>query len=293
MTSYADFLAAKQRRAERAGKDCTPDAVHPFLHPWQREIVAWAVRTGRAAIWADTGLGKSLMQLEWARLTTGTDRSALIVAPLAVCQQTVREAAKVGITAAYARSDQDITGPGIWVTNYERVHLFEPDRFDAVVLDEASILKNSDGKTRALLITHFAGVPHRLACTATPAPNDPEELTSQAEFLGHATRVNMLAAYFVHDDTGWRLKGHARGPMFRWMSSWAVAIRRPSDLGYPDDDYVLPGLEIVSHLLDIDVVPEGQLFATDLGGIGGRAKIRRETTASRVAYALELIRNDR
>lgn len=290
MTTYADFLAAKQRRAPDAGRPCTPEMVHPFLHPWQREIVAWAVRTGRAAIWADTGLGKSVMLLQWAHLLTAPNSgTALIVAPLAVCQQTIREAAKVGLAVAYARDGDDITAPGIWITNYERVDRFDAAVLDAVVLDEASILKNSDGKTRSLLISRFADVPFRLACTATPAPNDPEELTSQAEFLGHATRANMLAAYFVHDDTGWRLKGHARGPMFAWMSSWAVAIRRPSDLGYPDGDYILPGLETVPHLLDVDIVPEGQLFATDLGGVGGRAAVRKSTLAERCKTAAEVV----
>jgi SNF2-related domain/Helicase conserved C-terminal domain len=291
VTAYSEFLAAKTRVAPQAGRPCTTGDVHPFLHAWQAEIVAWAVQAGRAAVWADTGLGKSVMMLEWARLLTASNvaGNALIVAPLAVCQQTVREALKIGLAVAYARSEKDVTGPGIWITNYERVRLFDPALFDAVVLDEASILKNSDGKTRALLISHFADVPYRLACTATPAPNDPEELTSQAEFLGHATRVNMLAAYFVHDDTGWRLKGHARTPMFTWMSSWAVAIRRPSDLGYADGDYVLPGLDVVPHLLDIDVVPDGQLFATDLGGVGGRAAIRRLTLADRCKTAAELV----
>lgn len=286
MTAYADFLAAKKERAPLAGQPCQPDEVHPFLHEWQRRIVAWAVQTGRAALWEDTGLGKSLQQIEWARLSADT---SLIVAPLAVCHQTVREAARIGLTAAYTRGNEDVTGPGVWVTNYERAAGFDPDIFGAVVLDEASILKNADGKTRALLTEHFASVPRRLACTATPAPNEPEELTGQAAFLGYSTRANMLAAYFVHDDTGWRLKGHARGPMFAWMSTWAVAIRRPSDMGYPDGDYVLPGINVVPHLLDIDVVPEGQLFATDLGGVGGRAAIRRETLAERCKTTAELV----
>lgn len=292
--TYADFLTRKATVASKLGRDVDPTSVHPMLHPWQREIVAWAVRTGRAAIWADTGLGKTVMQIEWARLSTEPSAAgnALIVAPLAVCQQTVREAAKLGITARYIRDGAQVTGPGIWVTNYEMVEHFDPALFDAVVLDEASILKNSDGKTRTRLIRHFADVPARLSCTATPAPNDPEELTNQAEFLGRSTRVNMLASYFVHDSDGWRLKGHARGPMFRWMASWALAIRRPSDMGYPDGDYQLPGLDIVPHLLPVDLVPDGQLFATDLGGVGGRAKVRRETTAERVARAVEVINGD-
>ena len=284
--SYRDFLARKTAAAPEAGRAADVGDVHPMLHAWQKQIVTWAVRTGRAAIWADTGLGKTVVQLEWARLSGET---ALIVAPLAICQQTVREAAKLGITARYVRDGADVDGSGIWITNYEMVEHFDPALFDAVVLDEASILKNSDGKTRSLLIEHFAKVPARLSCTATPAPNDPEELTNQAAFLGHSTRTEMLAAYFVHDSDGWRLKGHARGPMFQWMAGWAVAIRRPSDMGYPDDGYQLPGLDIRSHLVHAEVQAEGQLFATDLGGVGGRAKVRRETLAARCERAAELV----
>lgn len=284
--SYADFISRKERHIEPIGHAVDASEVHPQLHEWQQRIVAWAVRTGRAAVWADTGLGKTFMQLEWARLSG--DR-VLIVAPLAVCQQTVREAAKLGIDAQYVRSDEDADGPGVWVTNYEMATHFDSDALDAVVLDEASILKQSDGKTRTALIRHFAAVKHRLACTATPAPNDIEELTNQAEFLGVTTRTNMLAAYFVHDDEGWRLKGHARGPMFTWMASWAVAIRMPSDLGYPDDGYILPGLEITPHLLPVDAAPEGQLFATDLGGVSGRAKVRKATLDARCERAAELV----
>jgi hypothetical protein len=169
------------------------------------------------------------------------------------------------------------------------VECFDPERLAAVVLDEASILKQSTGATRTMLIEHFAGVPRRLACTATPAPNEPEELTNQAAFLGVMTRANMLAAYFVHDQDGWRPKGHARGPMFKWMASWALAIRRPSDLGYDDDGYDLPGLTIEPHLLPVDIEAEGQLFATELGGVGGRARIRKDTLAARCQRAAEIV----
>jgi hypothetical protein len=287
--SYADFLATKHARINAAGRIVSTGQIHPMLHPWQAEIVQWAVKTGRAAIWADTGLGKTFMQVEWARLSGDT---ALIVAPLAVTQQTIREAAKLGVTATYIRSGEDIAGPGIYVTNYEMVERFDPDMLDAVVLDEASILKQSDGKTRTRLIQHFAHVPFRLACTATPAPNDPEELTNQAEFLGHMSRVHMLAAYFIHDDQGWRLKGHARTPMLQWMATWALAIRKPSDMGYPDDGYILPGLEIVPELLPVNLTPDDQLFATDLGGVGGRAAVRRETLTARVERTVELVRRE-
>lgn len=289
MTAYADFIAHKHPAPTFVGPDVKPDDVHPMLHDWQAEIVCWAVGIGRAAIWADTGLGKTFMQIEWARLVAPGEVS-LIVAPLAVCHQTVREAAKLGVTATYVRSGDGLA-PGMYVTNYEMVSHFDPAMIGCVVLDEASILKQSDGKTRTRLIEQFREVPFRLACTATPAPNDPEELTSQAEFLGHSTRVNMLAAYFIHDDVGWRLKGHAVKPMMQWMATWAIALRKPSDMGYDDDGYVLPGLNVVSHLLPVNIEQEGQLFSTDLGGVGGRAAVRRQTTEARVARAVELIRN--
>ena len=286
MTDYAKFLERKRRSAEPSGHPVSPSEVNPLLHPWQRRIVTWALQRGRAALWEDTGTGKTFQQLEWARLAG--DR-ALVVAPLAVCHQTIREAAKLGITARYVRSDTDASGPGIWVTNYEMAQRFNPAGLDAVVLDEASILKQSDGKTRTALIQHFAPVRYRLACTATPAPNDIEELTNQAEFLGIMPRTEMLAAYFVHDDEGWRVKGHARQPMFQWMTSWAVALVRPSDIGGSDDGYLLPGYEVIPHLLPVDVVPDGQLFAGDLGGIGGRAAVRKATLPARCEKTASLI----
>lgn len=285
MTTYAQFLARKQRSAGLYGRPCNAADTNPILHDWQADIVAWAVRKGHAAIWADTGLGKTFMQAEWARLSG--DR-ALIVAPLAVCHQTVREATRLGMAARYVREDDG--QPGLMVTNYEMATRFDPTALDAVVLDEASILKQSDGKMRTALIGHFAPVPARLACTATPAPNDPEELTNQAEFLGVMPRVEMLAAYFIHDDAGWRLKGHARGPMYQWMTSWAVALRRPSDIGYPDTGYNLPDLSIVPEIVYVDLpAPEGQLFAADLGGVGGRASVRKQTLTERVARATALV----
>lgn len=288
MSTYADFLARKVREHGTYGTVVTPGDVHPMLHDWQAELVQWAAQVGRCAIWADTGLGKTVMQLEWARLVS---TRSLVIAPLAVCAQTVREAAKLGVSAAYARTDLEAEGPGVWVTNYERVKDFSPSGFGAVVLDEASILKQSDGKTRTALIAWASQVPRRLACTATPAPNDVEELTSQAEWVGAMSRVNMLAAYFVHDsDAGWRLKGHARRPMLRWMGSWAVALRRPSDLGYDDAGYVLPGLDVIPHLIDtVDLTPDDQLFATDLGGVSGRAKVRKTTLADRCHRTAELV----
>lgn len=289
MSNYQEFLARKQKRATTDGPEIDQTEINPILHHWQNYIVRWAIKTRRAAIWADTGLGKTMMQLEWAKHSGDT---ALVVAPLAVCHQTVREAAKLGIDATYIRNSDQITGPGMYVTNYENVPNINADQIDAVVLDESSILKQSDGKTRTMLIEHFQNVPARLACSATPAPNDPEELTNQAEFLGRMKRNFMLAAYFVHDQNngaGWRLKGHAKVPMMQWMATWAVALRRPSDIGGVDDGYILPGLNIQSELVPVEIEQEGQLFATDIGGVSGRAKVRKETLEARVARAAQLV----
>lgn len=286
MGSYADFLAAKTRRAGDHGTNIEPADVHPLLHAWQRDAVAWAVRKGRCALFWDCGLGKTFAQVEWARHSADT---ALIVAPLSVARQTVREAARIDAQVRYVRDQADVTGPGLWITNYEMADRFEPAAFGAVVLDESSILKNVDGRTRRALTEQFVRVPRRLACTATPAPNDVAELTNHAEFLGVMSRAEMLAAYFVNDEKDWRLKGHAAGPMFAWMASWAHALRSPADMGYPDDGYRLPPLEIHSEVVAATVEPQdGQLFATDLGGVGGRAAVRRQTMAARVERAAQL-----
>lgn len=285
--AYADFIARRRARVEHDGITITADDLHHSLKPFQVDVTSWAARVARPAIWADTGLGKTRMQLEWCRLMADV---SLIVAPLGVARQTPEEAALIQQDARYVRSGAEITGPGVYVTNYEMVDQFNPAKIGAVALDEASILKQSDGKTRTKLIKHFEDVRYRSTWTATPAPNDPEELTNQAEFLGHMTRTNMLAAYFVHDQDGWRLKGHAVEPMLDWMSTWALAIRRPSDLGYADDGYDLPGLNIVPQLVDVDIEPgDGELFAMTIGGVQGRSKVRRETLDARVTRAVDLV----
>jgi superfamily II DNA or RNA helicase len=290
--SYAQFLANKIAKVEKPGREVTAADVHPMLHDWQNELVRWAVRTSRAALWADTGMGKTVMQLEWARLSGDTP---LVVAPLAVCQQTVREAAKLGIRAEYLREWADVDPFGdtqIHVTNYERLQNVPASAFDAVVLDESSILKQSTGATRTMLIDWAKDIPHRLACSATPAPNDPEELTNQSEWLGRMSRTHMLAAYFIHDSDGWRLKGHARRPMMEWMAQWAVALTRPSDVGGDDTGYDLPGLDVLPEIVTAEVEAEGQLFATDIGGVTGRAEMRRKTLTARVDRAAKLVANE-
>lgn len=285
-TGYSTLLERRRARAKAVGVSIDGDELHSSLKPFQRHIVQWACSVGNVAVWADTGLGKTRMQLEWCRIMAGT---SLIVTPLAVALQTVEEAALIGVDARYVRHPDEITGPGVYVTNVEMVAAFTPGRFGAVALDEASILKQSDGKTRTMLIRWAAGIRFRSTWTATPAPNDPEEITNQAEFIGVMTRTNMLAAYFVHDQDGWRMKGHAWGPMVEWMSSWAIAVRFPSDIGFSDDGYILPGLSIIPQTVDVEIEPApDELFALTIGGVSGRSRVRRESLDARVGRAAEL-----
>ncbi len=295
LESYHEFLRQKRLVARSHGFAVPADAIHPLLFPFQRDIVLWALRKGRAAVFADCGLGKTFIQLEWSRLVhERTGRPVLIVAPLSVARQTVREARKIDLDVVYARALEQ-AGP-LTITNYEMVEQFDPERFAGVVLDESSILKALDGKTRQLLTRMFARTPYRLCCTATPAPNDIAELGNHSEFLGILPHHEMLAAFFVHGDLGpgerqgWRLKGHAQEAFYRWLASWAVTLRRPSDLGYSDDGYRLPPLTVEPLWVETGYVPEGRLFDTgDLGGIQGRIRARRATLAERVAATAALV----
>ena len=286
---YREFLESKRIAVGSCGIEVSPSRVHPFLKPFQRDQVVWALEKGRCALFDDTGLGKTVMQLEWGRLMGGT---GLIVAPLSVTRQTVKEAmTRLGIEVNYCRSQADVKR-GINITNYEMVQHFDPSSLLWVVLDESSILKSIDGKTKALLIEMFRETPYRLCCSATPAPNDIAEIANHTEFLGHATREEMLATYFVHDDEGWRLKGWADdGPFYRWLSTWAMSVRTPSDLGYSDDGYILPPLNIKPEFVRIDIAPEGQLFFTGLKGITDRASVRKQTTDGRIERAAEIVGN--
>lgn len=288
MTAYTEFLKSKRLVVPSAGRQVSAREIHPKLFDFQRDITRWALRKGRAAIFADCGLGKTLMQLEWARLVGGR---ALIVAPLSVARQTVGEAAKLGLEAHYTRSGDDLT-KGINITNYEMVERFDASDFASVVLDESSILKGLDGKTRRRVTEMFAETPYRLCCTATPAPNDIAEIANHAEFLGIMTRAEMLAAFFVHDDKGWRLKGHAREGFFRWLASWGMSIRKPSDLGYSDEGFILPDLDIRADFVRAENAPEGQLFWGALHGLSDRIAARRATIRERVQRAAELINSN-
>ena len=288
--SYQSFIASKAVVVPATGLDRAPD-LHPALFAFQRDIVRWALRRGRACIFADCGLGKTLMQLEWARHVPGR---VLVLTPLAVAQQTVAEAARFGIEASVSR-DGAVTSQ-ITISNYEMLHRFDPSAFDGVVLDESSILKSYDGRTRTAIIEAFRATPFRLACTATPAPNDHAELGNHAEFVGAMTRVEMLATFFCHDggDTSvWRLKGHAEREFWRWMGTWAAMLRRPSDLGYADEGFALPALSVHEHVLESGIVQPDQLFAAPAQSLVDLRHARRATLSARVDYVARLVNESR
>ena len=280
-TEYNAFLATKRR--EWSGVGVSAFTLPSSLYPFQSALSAWALRKGRAAIFADTGLGKTAMQLAWAANIPGR---VLIFAPLCVGEQTIAEGQRIGVVVGGVGS-----GAAIEVTNYERLHHVEPRDYAGVVLDESSILKSYDGKTRTRLIRSFAETPYRLCCTATPAPNDIAELANHCEFLGIMTRTEMLATWFVHDENGWRLKGHAHQAFYRWLVSWGIFVRRPSDLGFDDAGYLLPGLEIREQIVGTDEPVTGEyLFASmGLGGIRGRTTARRHSLKRRVDRVVELV----
>lgn len=288
MKDYSAFLVSKTSMQQPDGIEINDSDINQKLFPFQRDLVRFACRKGRAALFADTGLGKTFMSVEWARLM---DTSTLIIAPLSVARQTVKEAKKLSVDIKYCRKQSDVS-TAITITNYEMVEHFDASVFGAVVLDESSILKSLDGKTKQKLLDMFQDTPYRLCCTATPAPNDIAEIANHSEFLGVMDRNNMLATFFVHDDNGWRLKGHATQPFYRWMASWGMSVRKPSDLGYSDDGYDLPELSINPVFVDTEYKPIDALFFSGLKGITDRSKVRKATTEERVKYCAEMVNDN-
>ena len=291
---YDEFIRNKSQWD--VGNGFEPGAINSNLFDWQADIVRYACMRGRFGGYEDCGLGKSVQQLESARLINEhTGRPVMIFAPLAVAEQTKREARKFDIQAEVrVCKDQSHIGNCINVANYERLHLFEPDKFGGVLLDEGSILKSIDGKIRGQLLNDWQCVPYRQSWSATPAPNDFMEIGNQAEFLGVMKRSEMLATFFVHDggDTAkWRLKGHARDAFWRWMAGWCVMVRRPSDLGYDDDGYNLPPIEYHEHYTDSKAAP-GQLFALHASTLAERRGARRASLEDRCEKAIEIASSD-
>jgi hypothetical protein len=326
MDSYADFLASKRQLAGDYGFE--PNWMPDFLFDFQRSLTGWNCRKGRSATLADCGLGKTPMQLVWAQnVVAHTNKRVLILTPLAVSHQTEREAAKFGVEAK--RSQDGILASKIVITNYERLHHFDPADFVGVVCDESSILKSFSGATRKLITRFMAKLPYRLLCTATAAPNDYVELGTSSEALGELTYSDMLTKFFKYlDDKGqkqelrkqgeaekiiandqdyyaklafrvaqtigqWRLKHHAVIPFWRWVASWARACRMPSDLGFPDGKFKLPPLNIRDHIIHPQEAPPGMLFNFPAFGLSAEREERTRCLAQRCEYVAELVRHDR
>jgi hypothetical protein len=293
MSTYQSFLASKQVATPPSG--FVAESLSPQLFEFQRDITRWSIDRGRAAIFADCGLGKTPMQLQWAESVTAKfNKPVLILAPLAVSKQTEREGQKFGIPVTIAASDMDIRKHGIFVTNYEKLQHFDPSRFAGVVLDESSILKSFNGATRNILIDRFSSTPMKLCATATPAPNDFMELGNHSEFFGVLTRTEMLSMFFVHDggDTAkWRLKGHAEEEYWKWICGWAVMIRKPSDLGYSDAGFELPPLKLHHVTVESGKPMEGFLFPVEAQTLEERRNARRVSIDERVRACWEVIKH--
>lgn len=284
--SYEDFISHKNVVFQNSGFDISIDDINPMCFDFQKDIVRWALAKGRCAIFADCGLGKTLMQLEWAhKICEFTDGNVLVLAPLSVAQQTKREGQKFGYEVTVCESQSDVK-QGINITNYEKLDKFECGSFVGVVLDESSILKSFTGSVRNQIISYFAKTQYKLACTATPAPNDYMELGNHSEFLGIMTRAEMLAMYFVHDGgqtSKWRLKRHAESVFWQWMASWSVFISNPADLGYSSAGYELPNLNV--H----EIIVDGDEPITETLTLTRRRQARKESLEERCQAAADLV----
>lgn len=290
--TYKEFLKTKQLKIVDSGFDISRDQLNCNLFEYQKDIVTWALKKGRAAVFSDCGTGKTIMQLDWAqKVHEHTGRNVLIIAPLNVVKQTSNtEAGKFGYTVHACRRQGDVR-TGVNITNYEMMEHFDETQFSGVVLDESSILKSFTGKYKKLIIDKFLDTPYKLACTATPSPNDHMELGNHCEFLNVMSRTEMLAEYFIHDggDTAkWRLKGHAQREFWRWVATWAVCIRKPSDLGYTDDGYVLPDLMLHERVLESEL-RDYELIPTVAETLSERREARKSGLDLRVNASAELV----
>ena len=286
---YLQFIERKGITSESSGFDIDRDDLALALFDFQRDIVRWALKKGKCAIFADCGMGKTLMQLEWSqKVHEYTGEDILILAPLSVAAQTEREGAEFGYEVTICETQDDVRD-GLNITNYEKLERFDVSRFIGVVLDESSILKSFTGKIRSMIIDRFSDTPYRLACTATPAPNDFMELGNHSEFLGIMTREEMLATYFVHDGgqtSRWRLKKHAESIFWQWMASWSVFIDDPANLGYEVSGYELPKLNIMQ------VVVDGDDPVTETLTLAQRRRARKDSLELRCQKAAGLVNAD-
>ncbi len=298
--SYRQFLEDKAQIGSRGG--FKPSYLPDFLYDFQHELVSWAIDRGRSGIFADCGLGKTPMQLVWAEnVRRKTNRPVLILTPLAVSAQTIRESEKFGIEAR--RSSDGRTNGCVTVANYERLHHFNPDDFGGVVCDESSILKSFNGARRKEITVFMRKIEYRLLCTATAAPNDYAELGTSSEALGFLGHMDMLNKFFKNDANNsavgrrygevvkWLLKGHAEEPFWRWVCSWARAVRRPSDLGFDDGAFTLPPLKSRDHIVEAETLADGMLFAMPAHGLDEQREERRRTITERCEKVADLVSN--
>lgn len=290
MSDYIYFLQKKKIKPIISGFDIDPDDLNSNLFDFQRACVKWALKRGRAALFHDTGLGKTIQQSSWAdAVVKHTHGDVMIFAPLCVASQTIRESEKWGIKINYAR-DQTKLLPGINISNYEMLEKFDLSHFAGVVADESSIIKNRDGKTRNLIIDSVQNVPYRLSCTATPSPNDFMELGNQAEFLGVMKMSEMLATYFINDasDTGtWILKGHGKEKFWEWIATWASCIRTPADIGFDGARFELPPLNLMPVV--VESASTFGLFADVAQGLLERNQARRDSIHDRVKACADIV----
>lgn len=295
--SYEEFIREKQQLGGNHG--FAPEVMPDALFDFQMALVDYVLWKGRAAIFADCGLGKTPMQLVWAEnIVRKTSKPVLILTPLAVSAQTVREGEKFGIECFQSRSGEK---KWITVTNYERLHYFNPSDFSGCVCDESSILKSFDGARRQEITEFMRKLPYRLLCTATAAPNDYIELGTSSEALGYLGHVDMLNRFFKNDKNNsaqgrmygkqleWRFKGHAEEPFWKWVCSWARAIRKPSDLGFNDGRFILPSLTEREHVIEARTLPEGKLFNMAAVGMWEQREERRRTITERCEKVAELV----
>lgn len=294
--SYESFIQRKLTTLRPSGLADVGELSGPMF-PHQMALTRWGLKRGRAAIFADTGLGKTRMELAWAwAIHQHTGRQVVILTPLAVAAQMLREAGIMGLPACIVREPEDQTSP-ICICNYERLHKLDVSRYAGVVLDESSIIKHHTAKTLALLIETFGPTDYKLCATATPAPNDWTELGNHAEFLGICTRSEMLSEYFCHDGGEtqvWRLKGHARAAFWRWVSSWGAMVQSPADLGFDASSYELPTLEVSEHRIEVDAeAPAGALFASEAQTLSERRAAKRGSLEARARACADLVNSDR
>jgi hypothetical protein len=295
LADYYALLQRKSRAAQMRGLASVP-ALNPQMFGYQHDVTDFLLRCGSGAAFLDTGLGKSFIELEWGRvIAEATNRPVLMFAPLAVGPQHEREAAKFGVDARYIRTPDQITGPGAWITNYERMHLFDAREFGGVILDESSIVKNYTGKTSRALIEFGAQIPYRLAATATPAPNDHMELGQHSAFLGAMASNEMLARWFTADQSEmgrYRLKKYGVEDFWAWVASWARMASHPSDLGHAEEDFTLPPLNVDLHYVDVDLqegAGEGELFRVVDASATKIHQEKRRTASARAARIAEIV----